>query len=77
MLVAVMILSALALGISCAALAVVLVERGRIATPSCGTARNDEEKDEKAFRLSDKRMQEGIANLLGYEVGGKSGGDEE
>lgn len=36
----------------------------------------EQETEEKPFRLSDKRMQEGISNLLGYEVGGKRGDEE-
>lgn len=67
MLIAVLILSALALAMGAAALVLALLvwggERREGITPP------PPEERAKPFKLDDARMQEGIANLLGYQPG--------
>lgn len=71
MLIALLILTALSLGLAAAALVLALVVWGgerRVAPPA---AAEDEEK--KNHPLDDERMREGIANLLSFGVGGGRG----
>ncbi|SBW02349.1 exported hypothetical protein [uncultured Eubacteriales bacterium] len=37
---------------------------------------DDEAEEKRPFKLSDAKLQEGINNLMGYEVGGKRGEEE-
>lgn len=62
------VLSVLNMGIASAAL--VLALRGAPPRPEVAPALPEKEpEEEKPFQLTDKRMQDGIANLLGYQAG--------
>ncbi len=72
MLIALLILTALSMGLSAAALVMaLLVWSGERRTGSAPAASAEEEK--KSRPLDDERMREGIANLLSFEVGGGRG----
>lgn len=67
MLIAVLILAALALGEGAAALTLALLVWG--GERRKGSAAPPTEERQKPFRLDDAKMQEGIANLLGFQPG--------
>lgn len=70
-----MVLTVLNTALAAAALTAGLKERRHEVMPPY-RGEGEQEREGKPFRLSDKKMQEGISNLLGYEVGGKRGDEE-
>lgn len=73
-----MVLTMLNTAIAVAALTAAVFGVGHKQSVTPVAPQSDEEPTEaKPFKLSDAKMQEGIANLLGYQVGKDRGGDEE